>query len=95
VTKNPFNRPLTEDERMLLTELGAVNIADQTGCNRDEAYDVLAVYQHKGELVIDGDAEDVSLSAGAQLLVEAKRDWLAFHAAHPGNDPLKDRKWTK
>jgi hypothetical protein len=32
---------------------------------------------------MNGDAEDVRLYVCRNLLVEAKRDWLAFHAAHP------------
>jgi hypothetical protein len=89
-----INRPLTDPERSLLMALGARTIAEQApgGCSHDEAYDVLTRLAAEGELVLDGDFEDVHVYTYGNLLVEAKRDWLAFHAAHPGNDPWSDNR---
>lgn len=88
-----IDRPLTDEERQLLVKtLAAHLIADQAGCSTEEANDVLARFAAMGQLEITGDAEDVYVRANGNLLVEAKRDWLAFHAAHPGNDPMRDER---
>jgi hypothetical protein len=42
-----------------------------------------------------GDAEQVYLEVNGETLVYAKRDWLAFHASFPGNDPLTDGGWGR
>ena len=88
----PFNRPLTGQERSLLLALAARTLADQAGCTHDEADDVLARLSAEGKLEIAGDAENANVYTNGNLLVHAERDWLAFHAAYPGNDPMKDRR---
>jgi hypothetical protein len=67
-------------------------VADRSGCTHDEADDVLAKFVQDGELDIIGDSEDVYLAAAGTVLVHAKRDWLAFHAAFPGHDPMRDER---
>jgi hypothetical protein len=41
---------------------------------------------------ITGDAEHARVLAAGHLRVEAKRDWLSFHATHPGHDPMRDER---
>lgn len=43
-------------------------------------------------LLLRGDTENAYLEAGGNVLVHADRDWLAFHASYPGNDPLRDAR---
>jgi hypothetical protein len=84
-----IDRPLNDQERSLLLNLATRNIADETGCTHDEATDVMARLVAEGQLVIEGNAEDVVVRIGSgTVLVEAKRDWLSFHSQFPGNDPM-------
>jgi hypothetical protein len=87
-----INRPLTDEERSLLLALATRNIADETGCTHDKASDVLENFVTRGQVELAGDARVVRVLVAGHLRVEAARDWLAFHAAYPGNDPMKDEK---
>jgi hypothetical protein len=87
-----FNRPLTDQERSLLMALATRSLADQFPCSHDEAADVLEYRAAQGQLEIVGNAETANVYVCGNLLVETQRDWLAFHAAHPGNDPMKDQR---
>ena len=78
-----FDRPLTTEERDLLANLATRTLAEQTGGTFEEARDALADRAAEGQVEMNGDAEDVRLYVCRNLLVEAKRDWVAFHAAHP------------
>jgi hypothetical protein len=95
-----FDRPLTDQERDFLLDLAASTLADEFNrtqtdrppCSKDEATAVLHRLSAEGKLAVDVNAEAAQVFTKGNLLVDAKRDWLAFHAAHPGNDPMKDRK---
>jgi hypothetical protein len=80
----PIDRPLNDDERQLLAALAVRELAQQAGCSLELARDVLAEQAGKGEILFVGNAETfrVANSAGGWL-VEAARDWLAFHASWP------------
>jgi len=89
------NRPLTDPEReFLVKELAAHVVADQAPapCSTEEANAVLARLAAERKLVIEGDAEDVYVRANGTLLVAAKRDFVAFHSEHRGNDPLRSER---
>lgn len=81
-----INRPLTDDERRLMMELAVGVVARQTGVSQGVAFDVLDGMT----LTLEGDSHDAYLSAAGTVLVHVERDWLAFHAAHPGCDPAGD-----
>lgn len=96
-----INRPLIDKERSLLLALATRELADQFNrthpdadpCTHDQASDVLDRLVREGKLEIAGDAVDACVRANGAVLVEVKRDWLAFHAAHPGENPMKDRRY--
>jgi hypothetical protein len=81
----PIERPLTDEERQLLVNLAVRQLAEQAGCTLGEANDVLAELAARGELLFTGDNESVRVVTNAQggWLVQAARDWLAFHASWP------------
>jgi hypothetical protein len=88
----PINRPLTDDERALLTTLATRVIADQSGIPHTEgvcracsvAATVLDGFVDEGDVHVYGDAYDCYLAVGPNReLVHTARDWLAFHAEHP------------
>lgn len=81
-----INRPLNDDERRLMMELAVGSVSRQTGVSAEVAFDVLDGMR----LTLEGDSQDAYLSAGGTVLVHVERDWLAFHAAHPGHDPVGD-----
>jgi hypothetical protein len=87
-----IDRPLIDDERSLLLALATRVLADQARCSHAEAGDVLATIGADGGLVISGDATDVYVAACGNMIVHAARDWLSFHAAHKGCDPMRDEK---
>ena len=89
-----IDRPLTDEERHLLVGLAAHVVADQAPapCSIAEAQAVLARFEAMGQLDIEENAEDAYVRAGGTLLVEAKRDFVAFHAQFPGHDPLKNER---
>jgi hypothetical protein len=90
---NDRNRTaLNDKERSLLLALATRNIADGSGCTHDEAANVLARLAAEGKLEITGDAERAQVLANGHLRVDAERDWLSFHAAHPGNEPMADER---
>lgn len=78
-----IDRPLNDEERRLMMELAVGVVSRQTGVSPEVAFDVL----DEMTLTLEGDAQDVYLSAGGTVLVHAERDWLAFHAIHSGYDP--------
>jgi hypothetical protein len=84
--------PLTDPERSLLLVLATRNFADESGCTHGQARVRLGRLMVEGKLDISSNAEDVYVRSGGTLFVEVKRDWLAFHAEHPGNDPMKDER---
>ncbi len=88
----PINRPLTNDERQLMHELAVQVVCSQTGCSPDAAVEALESFAKDGTLILRGDTENAYLEAGGNVLVHADRDWLAFHASYPGNDPLRDAR---
>ena len=92
-----INRSLTENERDLLATLAIRVLAEQTSGDSDEARIKAAraelqqaASDHK--VSMRGDVEEVYLELDGKVLVHAKRDWLAFHAAYPGNDPMRDER---
>jgi hypothetical protein len=89
----PINRPLNDPERSLLGFLAARTVAEQTGCTLDEAFDALSRAAGEGQVVLDGDAVDVRITLRGKVLVHCKRDWLAFRASWPGDDPWRDQRW--
>lgn len=86
----PINRPLTDDERHLMRDLAIQVVCTQTGCTPEAAVDALESFAEDGTLILHGDTNDAYLEAAGNVLVHAERDWLAFHAAYPGNDPMKN-----
>lgn len=88
----PINRPLTNDERQLMHELAVQVVCSQTGCSPDAAVEALESFAKDGTLILRGDTENAYLEAGGNVLAHADRDWLAFHASYPGNDPLRDAR---
>jgi len=88
----PFDRPLHAGERSLLGFLAARTVAEQTGCTLDEAFDALSAAAGEGQVVLAGDAADVRVSVRGKVVVHAGRDWLAFRASWPGDDPWQDRR---
>lgn len=88
----PINRPLTNDERQLMHELAVQVVCSQTGCSPDAAVEALESFAKDGTLILRGDTDNAYLEAGGNVLVHADRDWLAFHASYPGNDPLRDAR---
>jgi hypothetical protein len=90
---NPFDRPLTDAERDLMAALAIRVLADQLEGDAEDARNALKRLAAERKVAFRGDAEDVYLElAPDRLLVHAKRDWLAFHAANPGYDPMRDEK---
>jgi hypothetical protein len=88
----PVNRPLTDDERMLMLMLGVRVIADQVdiphtadncpACTASAA--ALDSFMEQGDVHLHGDEFDCYLSVGPnEKMVHATREWLAFHAEHP------------
>ncbi|AKN17474.1 phiRv1 phage protein [Mycobacterium haemophilum DSM 44634] len=88
----PINRPLNDDERNLIRDLAIQVLCVQTGCTVDAAVDALESFAEDGTLILRGDTETAYLEAAGNVLVHVERDWLAFHAAYPGNDPLRDAR---
>jgi hypothetical protein len=93
-----INRALNEEERDLLSQLAIRVLAEQTSGDNDEArLDAARTeLQHlaaEGKVSLRGDLKEVYLELDGKALVHAERDWLAFHASFPGNDPLKDGHW--
>jgi len=93
VQRTPFDRPLHDGERSLLGFLAARTVAEQTGCTLDEAFDALSQAAGEGQVVLDGDAVDVHITLRGKVLVRCTRDWLAFRASWPGDDPWRDQRW--
>ena len=89
----PFDRPLHDAERSLLGFLAARTVAEQDGCTLDEAFDALSRAAGEGQVVLDGDAVDVRIILRGKVLVHCARDWLAFRASWPGEDPWQDHRW--
>jgi hypothetical protein len=85
-----IDRPLNDDERSLLLRLAIATLAEQTGSNEQTAADALDHFTEEGKAIIRGDGEDVYLEVAGNVLVHARRDWLAFHASFPGHDPMAD-----
>jgi hypothetical protein len=88
----PIDRPLTDDERQLLTDLAVRHVTEQGGYPLEKARATLHQAAVDRDLLFEGDAVDVRVTVRGKVLVHCKRDWLGFHAAFPGNDPWKDRK---
>ncbi|HTX96850.1 MAG TPA: hypothetical protein VME67_19535 [Mycobacterium sp.] len=88
-----IDRPLVDAERWLLLDLAARAIAEQIGCSLALAGDALKLAAEQGQLIIAGGAVDVQVSVYGKPLVHASREWLAFNASWPGDDPWRDQKW--
>jgi hypothetical protein len=87
-----FDRPLTDQERDYLFDLAARCVADKFNstqtdrprCSTEDATDVLRRLSAEGKLEIAVDGEAAQVFTSGNLLLDAKRDWLAFHAQYPG-----------
>jgi len=95
VQRTPFARPLNAGERTLLGFLAARNIAEQTGFTLDEAFDALSAAAGEGQVILDGDNVDVRITLRGRAIVACTREWLAFRASWPGDDPWRDRRWKR
>ena len=87
-----FDRPLTDDEKALMAALAIRVLADQLDVDIEDARAALQTRAAEGQVAIHSDAVDAELTLHGRRLVHAKRDWLAFHAAYPGHDPMRDEK---
>jgi hypothetical protein len=87
-----FDRPLTDDERGLIAALATRVLADQLGVPFDDARAALERHAANGDVSLRGDSRDVRLELRGQTLVTCSRDWLGFHAANPGYDPMRDER---
>lgn len=75
------NRPLTDDERHLLTQLTIWVIAEQTGVTDDEAAQALDDLNRDIGLHMQGDNVDVHVITGnGHGLLCCTREWLAYWA---------------
>ena len=90
-----INRPLNDPERHLLLALTIRVVCDRYGLSLDEASSMVGSCVDDGQLRFDCDSEHVSVVADGVLLLDARRDWLAFHAAYPGNDPMVSERYVK
>lgn len=92
-----IDRSLTDQERSLLLSLATRNIADnwnasgkQPPCTDLQAVDVMARLLAEGKVEIISDEHHAYVLVAGNVRVETTREWLSFHAAHPGNGPMKD-----
>lgn len=69
----PAANGLSPNERSLLLCLAVGAMAERTGSTVEAAEEQLDGYA----LEIEGDAHDVTLAVGGQILVRASRAWLA------------------
>ena len=75
------NRPLTDDERHLLTQLTIWVIAEQTGVTDDEAAQALNDIAREIGIHRQGDNIDVHVITGnGHVLLHCTREWLAYWA---------------
>jgi hypothetical protein len=88
----PIDRPLTDPERQLLIDLAVQHVTQQGGYPLEKARATLRQAAADGDLLFAGDNVDVRVTIRGKVLVHCQRDWLAFHASFPGNDPWRDRK---
>ncbi len=88
-----INRPLDPSERSLLGFLAARCVAEQFGCSVDEAFDALSRAAGEGRVILTGDNTDVRILLDGRGLVHCTREWLAFRASWPGEDPWRDQRW--
>jgi hypothetical protein len=79
-----FDRPLTTDEKSLLLALATRTLADYAGSTHHVADEAMERLVAQGDIEIAGDSQTANVYVKDKLLVEARRDWLAFHAEFPG-----------
>ena len=79
----PVKRPLTDDERELLTQLTVWVVAEQTGWTAGRAADWLDHINATIGLHRQGDNTDVTVTTGnGHTILHCTREWLAFQAQH-------------
>jgi hypothetical protein len=85
-----IDRPLNDDERDLLNLLTIRNVMDQAGCSAATAAAALDEFTLTGKAIRRVSASEVTVEVAGHVLVRAQRDWLAFHASFPDEDPFRD-----